>query len=286
MYPATWFLSDLYSRFLNSDDENDASANATGIEPPKSGNRNLSSDENASDGEDEQERPQTAFPPPPGLPAVPPTPAGANFDPYLAAAPRSGPMAAPPLMGPPPFPRMLTPIGPLGSPFPPPPMAVPDWRALEALGAKAQAVIEESVQAGYRALGDTLVERLYESDGKTYATYVKPKGELPWLYSGRASGVGTPEKIVARRSAAGYPSREFGDAVLDRSSKSYAAIRGREQDLVNYTRYCGNSANKINPISPFNPFALYYMMRAAEEFGGPVRPGEYPCPNPRGAPPR
>jgi hypothetical protein len=39
---------------------------------------------------------------------------------------------------------------------------------------------------------------------------------------------------------------------LDESSTSYAAIRGREQQLIDYYVNLGTSANRINGISPLN----------------------------------
>lgn len=214
-------------------------------------------------------------------PSAPTAPSGFS----APMAPSRAPMSAIPLPVAPSFPRLQAPIGLPGARFPAPPILVPDWRALEALGAKAHAIIREAANSAYMQVGE-MVNWAYASEGKSFQTYTKQAGDLPWLYAGRTSGRESPEENVYNRGAAGYPGPAFGLAILDRSSTSYGAIRGREQDLVNYARWCGNSANRINAISPLNPFGPYYMAQAAKEFGGPVRPGEYPCPNPQGQPPR
>lgn len=223
---------------------------------------------------------------PPPAPTAP-SPYGPPIAPYgppFGAAPIAAPAPIVPSPTIPSLPRMQIPIGALGSRFPMPPVPMPDWRDLEALGAKAHAVIDQAVNSGYMQTAE-IIHQLYEMDGKTFQTYVKNAGDLPWLYVGRSSGKLDPEENVRRRSAARYPSEEYGDAVLDRSSDSYGAIRGREQDVYNYARWCGNAGNKINPISPLNPWGLYYRTKSMQEFG-PVRPGEYPCPNPQGPQPR
>jgi hypothetical protein len=59
---------------------------------------------------------------------------------------------------------------------------------------------------------------------------------------------------------------DLGPSRLDKSSSSYAAIRGREQQLTDGFREHGISANKINGISPRNRL-LEEFFRAAEELG-------------------
>ncbi|WP_315552883.1 hypothetical protein [Microbacterium aurum] len=84
---------------------------------------------------------------------------------------------------------------------------------------------------------------------------------------GRTSGTGSPHENLARRDANhAYNSDGFGPATLDRSG-SYAAIRGREQELIEHYRELGISANKINGISPSNPRRQWYMESAFGEFG-------------------
>ena len=61
----------------------------------------------------------------------------------------------------------------------------------------------------------------------------------------------------------------FGPAALDKSSPNAAAIRGREQQLINANGGAksagGTSGNKINGISPKNPKGPSYV-EAAKEF--------------------
>lgn len=56
-------------------------------------------------------------------------------------------------------------------------------------------------------------------------------------------------------------------ARLDQSSASSAAIRGREQQLIQSFRGQGISANKINGISPTNPNGPWYLQSATDAFG-------------------
>jgi hypothetical protein len=63
----------------------------------------------------------------------------------------------------------------------------------------------------------------------------------------------------------------FGPAVLDRSSTNYAAIRGREQQLIKENGGAqstgGTSANVINGISAFNFKKAHYLNEAIAAFG-------------------
>lgn len=93
------------------------------------------------------------------------------------------------------------------------------------------------------------------------------------MYCGRTSGCGTPEQNVARRDANHHVSDEgFGPAVLDKSSTNRAAIRGREQQLIDAhggaKSMGGTSGNKINGISPKNPKRNNYLNQANKEFSG------------------
>jgi hypothetical protein len=63
----------------------------------------------------------------------------------------------------------------------------------------------------------------------------------------------------------------FGPAVLDKSSLSKDAIRGREQQLVDAhggaKSMGGTSGNAINGISPRSPRRTRYLDAANNEFG-------------------
>jgi hypothetical protein len=113
-----------------------------------------------------------------------------------------------------------------------------------------------------------------KTTGKKYVTYTKP-GPNGETYSGRTSGPSTmtPEEIVARRDAGHHMNdKDFGPAVLDRSSSNGAAIRGREQQLIEANGGArstgGTSGNAINGISPTNKKGSYYRSEADREFGG------------------
>jgi hypothetical protein len=63
----------------------------------------------------------------------------------------------------------------------------------------------------------------------------------------------------------------FGPAVLDRVSRNSFAIRGGEQQLINFNGGAksmgGTSGNAINGISEYNLLRPLYMRAAAAEFG-------------------
>ncbi|HWH53221.1 MAG TPA: RHS repeat-associated core domain-containing protein [Gemmatimonadaceae bacterium] len=102
-------------------------------------------------------------------------------------------------------------------------------------------------------------------------TRVGPGGQV---YSGRTSGFGDPEDIVATR-AAGHPERlaGFGPPKVDRWAtgvQGYAAIRGREQQLIDANGGAqsdgGTSANKIRGVSKRNPLGPIYSAAADAMF--------------------
>jgi hypothetical protein len=81
----------------------------------------------------------------------------------------------------------------------------------------------------------------------------------------------TPEEIVARRDAGHHMNEQgYGPAKLDKSSNNAAAIRGREQLLIEANGGAqsvgGTSGNAINGISPKNPKDSHYRAEAAKEF--------------------
>ena len=104
---------------------------------------------------------------------------------------------------------------------------------------------------------------------RTFQTYTKLNSETGRVYVGRTSGYGTPlENITRRDMSHAYNNLGFGEARIDQTSGSYAAIRGREQQLIEYYRSLGISANKINSISPGNSNLLQYLQSAWNAFGG------------------
>ena len=104
---------------------------------------------------------------------------------------------------------------------------------------------------------------------KTYQTYTKTNLETGKVYSGRTSGYNTPAQNVANRDRNHpYNALGYGRAVLDVSTTDYNAIRGREQDLIDFYSAQEKSGNKYNGISPNNPNIGTYMEAARKEFGG------------------
>ncbi len=68
---------------------------------------------------------------------------------------------------------------------------------------------------------------------RTYQTYTKTNLSTGEVYTGRTSGFGTALQNVERRDLNHHKNKEgFGPAVLDVSSTNKAAIRGREQQLI------------------------------------------------------
>jgi hypothetical protein len=103
---------------------------------------------------------------------------------------------------------------------------------------------------------------------RTFQTYTKVNAETGEVYAGRTSGYGTPlENLASRDVGHAYNDVGFGPAQLDQSSESYAAIRGREQQLIEHYRDLGISANKINGVSPANANLDWYLGSALEQFG-------------------
>ncbi|RDY26577.1 RHS repeat-associated core domain-containing protein [Lachnotalea glycerini] len=114
------------------------------------------------------------------------------------------------------------------------------------------------------------------SDGnkksKTYQTYTKTNPETGEIYSGRTSGTGSPAENVRRRDANHHMNdKGFGPAQLDKTSKNYKAIRGREQLLIDKHGGAqstgGKSGNSINGIGKNNKKKTIYLNAAKGEFG-------------------
>lgn len=109
------------------------------------------------------------------------------------------------------------------------------------------------------------------SDGKTYVTYTKVNPKTGEVYSGRASGYGTPEEVVANRDRNHHMNEKgFEKAKLDKSSTNPDAIRGREQQLIELNGGAksqgGSSGNAINGISPTNPKRQRYEDARRKDF--------------------
>ncbi|WP_344807886.1 RHS repeat-associated core domain-containing protein, partial [Allohahella marinimesophila] len=109
--------------------------------------------------------------------------------------------------------------------------------------------------------------------GKTFQTYTKTHPKTGEVYSGRTSGTGTAFENIARRDSSHHMNQKgFGPAVLDKSSSNSAAVRGREQQLIDAFGGAlstgGSSGNPINGISSSNRKRDFYFQQAKREFGG------------------
>ncbi len=122
---------------------------------------------------------------------------------------------------------------------------------------------------------DGLRQELSRLDGviassRTYQTYTKTDGIS--TYTGRTSGFLSPAGNVAARDRDHHMNLQgYGPAVLQSSSTNRDAIRGREQQSIEFyggsQRSGGTSGNVINGISPSNPNRETYINSAIREFG-------------------
>ncbi len=109
--------------------------------------------------------------------------------------------------------------------------------------------------------------------GRTSTTYTRTSGAT--VYAGRTSGKGTPEQqVAARMNGADHKAKTaegYGPAVVDKNSPNAAAIRGREQQLIEQyggaQSQGGASGNKINGVAPSNPKRETYRQACNKEFG-------------------
>ena len=112
-----------------------------------------------------------------------------------------------------------------------------------------------------------------QKDQYKYITYTRTNPSTGDIYSGRSGGYGEPEAIALRR-AAGQPllnQEGFAPPVVDAVSTDKAAIRGREQQLIDYfggaQSVGGSTRNKINGVADFNPFRDIYIQQSIQQFG-------------------
>lgn len=141
---------------------------------------------------------------------------------------------------------------------------------LEGLSAALQDIA--AVDKAVPAAGDIAATSDVPAPIKTYQTYTKTNPDTGEVYSGRTSGTASPEENVARRDRSHHMNeRGFGPAVLDKSSTNPAAIRGREQQLIDANGGAksqgGTSGNAINGISNRDPVKRqYYLDSSTAEF--------------------
>jgi RHS repeat-associated protein len=121
-----------------------------------------------------------------------------------------------------------------------------------------------------------------------YITYQKYNAATGKYYSGRASGYGTPQQVLAQRDsghhmdAAGFGPAELTSAAqatmsysLRHADPAYQAIRGREQQMIDYrggsSSDGGTSGNAIRGVAKLNPLGRIYHNASTARFG-PMHP--------------
>ncbi|TAD98649.1 MAG: hypothetical protein EAZ97_10575 [Bacteroidetes bacterium] len=108
-----------------------------------------------------------------------------------------------------------------------------------------------------------------------FVSYIKENLQTGERYVGRTSGeienfsFENIFKILRKRDSnhAELNEKGFEATELDQQSENYPAIRGREQQLIEYYQKQGNCANKINGISKRNKKLKFYLAAAIETFG-------------------
>lgn len=125
--------------------------------------------------------------------------------------------------------------------------------------------------------GDTTVNK---DQIFVYVTYARFNSVTDQVYAGRTRGYIRLSNLAAdltrivNQRAAGQPllnQEGFNKPIVDGYTTSYSAIRGREQQLIDYyggARSVGGSArNMINGVSDSNFFRPIYMGASNAEFG-------------------
>ena len=116
-----------------------------------------------------------------------------------------------------------------------------------------------------------MVSDAVEAGQTIYVTYTKTNPETGEVYSGRASGKGTPDNVLKKRDSNHHKGDSFGPAQLDRVSTDKQAIRGREQQLIDTFGKAksvgGTSGNAINGISDRNKNKSTFLRKAIKLLG-------------------
>lgn len=112
----------------------------------------------------------------------------------------------------------------------------------------------------------------YDLTQRVYVTYTMTNA-FGQTYVGRTSGFGNPYSIMmARASSHHMRSLGFGSPVLDRAVQGiqgYPAIRGREQQLIDFYGGIGNPkvGNRIRGVAKYNPLGSLYHNASNYYFG-------------------
>jgi len=164
-------------------------------------------------------------------------------------------------------------------------LAVLQW-GLHKLKDKGQKKVSEWTQSPpIKSLQDDDIEEVVtdedttdQSEDKWWVTYTKFNPTTGETYVGRTSGYGTPESLVKKRDYAHkYNAFGFLSAIVDKYSHSYNAIRGREQQKIDYFGGAKSDrlrdgkpskcANKIRAVARNNPAGKRYHWASSTAFG-------------------
>ena len=158
------------------------------------------------------------------------------------------------------------------------PVPVPGFRpANQDMDKKVAAALQRKVDA----IEATIARALNGGEKTVYVTYTKEKLSDPSIvYSGRTSirvPIDVPDQdagiMAINRREAGHhmDDQGYGPAIPDKSSQDYFAIRGREQQLIDFNGGAksvgGTSGNSINGVSDYNPLWHFYDNAATRAFG-------------------
>nr|WP_242457157.1 hypothetical protein [Treponema zioleckii] len=140
-----------------------------------------------------------------------------------------------------------------------------------------QTVLKASAVVGAGAAVKTAVKAKQET--KLYLTYTMTNDEGV-VYSGRASGYGTPSEVLAKRHKDHHMAKQgFKNVQIDKfayGEQGRLAIRGREQQLIDknggaqsdtINGHKGTSGNAIRGVSKFNPLGPAYHEASNKAFG-------------------
>ncbi len=106
---------------------------------------------------------------------------------------------------------------------------------------------------------------------RIYVTYTLTNPQTSQVYIGRTSGVGTPEQLVLKRYYGHLFRRSprFRNPRVDQWSRSRDAIRGREQQLIDFYGGIGSKrvGNYIRGVSKWNIKGRRYHNASNTYFG-------------------
>jgi hypothetical protein len=149
--------------------------------------------------------------------------------------------------------------------------------ALASVGAIALAADDVT---GIGAVDDIAIPFLYAAAAtydltqRVFVTYTLTNSSGQ-KYVGRASGFGDPTSVMMRRYAGHHMQMYgYGNPTLDvwvQGAQGYPAIRGREQQLLDFYGGVPNTGNSIRGVGYYNPMGRVYH-GASNLYFGPLAP--------------